>query len=60
MKKTGSTGKALLTNHKPEPCIRCCPSESSLLAPLLIMYCFSSLLVSGWLLILYVGHSNAY
>uniref|UniRef100_A0A5K3FV40 Secreted protein n=1 Tax=Mesocestoides corti TaxID=53468 RepID=A0A5K3FV40_MESCO len=37
--KTGTTEQALLTNQKPEPHIRHLPSEPTMLATPLIIYC---------------------
>uniref|UniRef100_A0A5K3EWL1 Glycoprotein N n=1 Tax=Mesocestoides corti TaxID=53468 RepID=A0A5K3EWL1_MESCO len=52
--KTGTTGQASLTNHKPES-----PSESTTLATPLIIYCTSFVSFSGWLLIFLACHYNA-
>uniref|UniRef100_A0A5K3FAG5 Uncharacterized protein n=1 Tax=Mesocestoides corti TaxID=53468 RepID=A0A5K3FAG5_MESCO len=48
-KKTGTTEQALLTNQKPELCLRRLPSEPTALATPLIMYCISVVSFSGWL-----------
>uniref|UniRef100_A0A5K3FP42 Uncharacterized protein n=1 Tax=Mesocestoides corti TaxID=53468 RepID=A0A5K3FP42_MESCO len=49
-KKTGKTEQALLTNHEPESCVRRLPSEYTMLATPLIIYCTSVVSFSGWLL----------
>uniref|UniRef100_A0A5K3FY25 Ovule protein n=1 Tax=Mesocestoides corti TaxID=53468 RepID=A0A5K3FY25_MESCO len=59
MNKTGTTDKALLTNHKSEPQVRRRPSESTTLATLLIIHYFSSVTFSGWLLTLFPCHLNS-
>uniref|UniRef100_A0A5K3EY89 Uncharacterized protein n=1 Tax=Mesocestoides corti TaxID=53468 RepID=A0A5K3EY89_MESCO len=51
MKKTGTTEQALLTNHKPEPHVRSCPSETSTLAKPITICCYSLVSFSGWLVI---------
>uniref|UniRef100_A0A5K3G148 Ovule protein n=1 Tax=Mesocestoides corti TaxID=53468 RepID=A0A5K3G148_MESCO len=54
--KTGTTGQALLTNHKPETHVRRFPYESTKLATPLIIYCSSFVPFSGWLLSFLVCH----
>uniref|UniRef100_A0A5K3FW89 Frizzled/Smoothened transmembrane domain-containing protein n=1 Tax=Mesocestoides corti TaxID=53468 RepID=A0A5K3FW89_MESCO len=49
----------LKTNQKPEPHLRCLPSESTTLATPLIIYCSSIVSFSGWLLIFLACHWNA-
>uniref|UniRef100_A0A5K3FW10 Uncharacterized protein n=1 Tax=Mesocestoides corti TaxID=53468 RepID=A0A5K3FW10_MESCO len=56
--KIGTTEQALLTNQKPEPSVRCLPSESTMLATPLIIYCISSMSFSGWLIIFLACHWN--
>uniref|UniRef100_A0A5K3FGR8 Uncharacterized protein n=1 Tax=Mesocestoides corti TaxID=53468 RepID=A0A5K3FGR8_MESCO len=58
-KKTGTTEQALLTNQKPEPHVRCLPSESTTLATAPIIYCTSVVSFSGWLPSFPACHWNA-
>uniref|UniRef100_A0A5K3G1C6 Ovule protein n=1 Tax=Mesocestoides corti TaxID=53468 RepID=A0A5K3G1C6_MESCO len=48
-KTSGTTQQALLTNHKPEPHVRCRPSESATLATLPIVSCSSFVSFCSWL-----------
>uniref|UniRef100_A0A5K3F5K8 Ovule protein n=1 Tax=Mesocestoides corti TaxID=53468 RepID=A0A5K3F5K8_MESCO len=59
MKKVGSTEQALLTNQKPEPCVKRSSSESISESTTLIVYCISFVSFSGWLHIFLAGPPKA-
>uniref|UniRef100_A0A5K3FL90 Uncharacterized protein n=1 Tax=Mesocestoides corti TaxID=53468 RepID=A0A5K3FL90_MESCO len=60
MRQTGTTEPALLTNHKPEPHIRCLRFQYPIMTASRIAYSFSSVRFTRWLQIFLVSHSNSH